>query len=56
MKYEVWSTHVSYDKEVNIPPHDELEVTRTDPKVANEDRSILQDILHRKAWIKETEA
>ena len=50
-KFAVWSTVVSYDKELNIPPRDQLETTRTDEKVAREDMSIIQDILHRKTWM-----
>ena len=51
MKYQVWSTVVSYDKELNIPPRDQLETTRTDEKIAREDMGIIQDILHRKTWM-----
>lgn len=50
MKYTVWSTHVPEEGE----PFDVAEVTRTDRKVAEEDRVIVQDILHRKSWIQET--
>jgi hypothetical protein len=52
-KYAVWSTHVSFDRELNIPPRDVLEVTRTDRKVAELDVAIIKDILHRKSWIQE---
>lgn len=44
MKYQVWS--LKDDVEV-------LEVTRTSKTVAYEDRNIIQDILGRKAWVKE---
>jgi hypothetical protein len=54
-RYEVWSTHVSFDKENPVPARDVLETTRTDRKVAEEDRNIVADILHRKAWINEVE-
>jgi hypothetical protein len=57
-KYAVWSTLVAPrpekdSKEPAVPAVDQLEVTRTDPRVANEDRNIIQDILHRKCWIQE---
>jgi hypothetical protein len=54
-RYQVWSTHVSYDKELNIPPHDELEVSRTDFKVAQEDAAIFREIFHRKSWVIDTQ-
>jgi hypothetical protein len=54
-RYQVWSTHVSYDKEVNISPHDELEVSRTDFKVAQEDAAIFREIFHRKSWVVDTQ-
>jgi hypothetical protein len=55
-RYQVWSTHVSYDKELNIPPKDVLEVSRTDEKVAREDAAIFREIFHRKSWVTDTEA
>lgn len=51
MRYAVWSTHVPEEGE----PRDVLEVTRTDKGVANSDREIIQDILHRKSWVQEVE-
>jgi hypothetical protein len=54
-RYQVWSTHVSFDKELNIPPHDELEVSRTDFKVAQEDAAIFREIFHRKSWVHDTQ-
>lgn len=52
MKYVVWSTHVPEVGE----PHDVEETSRTDKSVANSDREIIQDILHRKSWIQEVES
>jgi hypothetical protein len=52
MKYAVWSTHVPEEGE----PVDVLEVTRTDRSVANNDRMIIQEIFHRKAWVHEVES
>lgn len=49
-KYTVWSTHVPEEGE----PFDVAEVTRTDRRVAESDRLIVQEIFHRKAWIQET--
>jgi hypothetical protein len=56
IKYAVWSTHVGPrpekdSKEPPVPAVNVLEVTRTDEKVAREDMSIIQDILHRKTWM-----
>ena len=49
MTYIVWSHHVPETGE----PYDAVETRRTDRKVAEEDRAILQDILHRKSWVQE---
>lgn len=51
MKYVVWSTHVPEEGE----PFDQEELKRTDKGVANNDREIIQDILHRKSWVQEVE-
>lgn len=64
MRYQVWSTHVEHKgarthaperKEPVSDPVDKLEVTRTDRKVAEEDRALVAEVLHRKAWINEVE-
>ena len=60
-RYAVWSTLVAPrperdSKEPPVPAVDQLEVTRTDRRVAEEDRAIVADILHRKAWINEVES
>lgn len=49
-KYVVKSRHVPDEGE----PFDFVEVIRTDYKVAQEDRALIQDVLHRKSWIEET--
>jgi hypothetical protein len=46
-RYQVWSRHVPEEGE----PFEFLEVSRTDFKVAQEDRAIFSDIFHRKAWV-----
>lgn len=63
IKHEVWSTHTSPRPERDekptepvAPAHDALEVTRTDRKVAENDASILKEILHRKSWINEVKS
>jgi hypothetical protein len=48
-KYVVKSRVVPEEGE----PFDQVETSRTDYKVAAEDRAIVQDILRRKAWIEE---
>ena len=60
-RYAVWSTLVAPrpekdSKEPPVPAVEQLEVTRTDRRVAEEDRDIVADILHRKAWIQEVES
>lgn len=45
----VWSTHAPEEGE----PFDVLEVRRTDPKVAEQDVSIIKDVFRRRAWINE---
>lgn len=47
MSYEVWSVHPEPE------PHKVLEVTRTSRNVAEGDRSLIQSILARKAWIED---
>jgi hypothetical protein len=50
-RYVVWSRHVPEEGE----PFDVAEVSRTDFKVASEDRAIFQDIFHRKSWVQDRE-
>lgn len=57
-KYEVWSTHTGPrpERDSKEPPAaavDQLEVTRTDRKVAEDDRALVAEVLHRKSWVKE---
>lgn len=56
MRYAVWSTHVSEDRDAVKPSVDVLETTRTDRKVAEEDRALIASCFHRKAWIQEVES
>lgn len=49
MSYYVWSQHVE------PVPQRALELKRTDLKVAREDVSLIQSVLHRKAWIEEVD-
>lgn len=51
MIYQIWSTHVSEDKEVE--PFDVQELRRTDRKTAENDADIIKSILFRKSWIQE---
>lgn len=51
VKFEVWSEYVTEDRET--PPTHTREVTRTERGMAEQDVSILQTMLHRKAWIRE---
>lgn len=53
-RYEVWSEHVTEDREV--PATTVHELTRTERGVAVQDVEIIQTILHRKAWIREAPA
>lgn len=55
-RYQVYSTHVPAERDSAEPPHDVLEVSRTDFKVAQEDAAIFREIFHRKSWIKDTGA
>lgn len=55
-RYQVYSTHVPAERDSAESPHDVLEVSRTDFKVAQEDAAIFREIFHRKSWIKDTEA
>jgi hypothetical protein len=48
-KYHVRSLHVPEEGE----PFEVTELVRTDPKVAQNDASIVRDILHRKSWVEE---
>jgi hypothetical protein len=60
IRYAVWSTLVGPKPERDsteppVPAVDQLEVTRTDRRVAEDDRNLIADVLHRKAWLQETE-
>lgn len=55
-RYQVWSTHVPAERDSPEPPHDVLEVSRTDLKIAQEDAAIFREILHRKSWVADSEA
>ena len=54
-RYQVWSTHVPAERDSPEPPHNELEVSRTDYKVAQEDAAIFREIFHRKSWVVDTQ-
>jgi hypothetical protein len=60
-RYAVWSTLVGPkperdSKEPPVPAKDQLETTRTDRRVAEEDRALITSCFHRKAWIQEVES
>lgn len=50
-RYVVWSAQLINDQTVEV-----IEVTRSDPRVANEDASLIREVLHRKSWVQDTEA
>lgn len=50
MKYQVWSeSKASKDAE----PVTQLETTRTDRKIAENDADLIKTILHKRTWIEE---
>lgn len=51
VRFAVWSEHTTEDREA--PATNVHETTRTERGVAEQDVSILQTMLHRKAWIQE---
>ena len=53
MRYVVWSSLPVEQADGSYVAVEQVEVTRTDRKVAEEDRAIIQDILHRKARVQE---
>jgi len=53
MRYVVWSALPVEQADGSYVAVEQVEVTRTDRKVAEEDRAIIQDILHRKSWVQE---
>jgi hypothetical protein len=48
-KYMVWSRVTPEVGE----PFDQHELTRTDPKVAENDASLIREVFHRKSWVQE---
>ena len=60
-RYAVWSTVVGPrpekgSKEPPVPARDQLETTRTDRRVAEEDAALIKSCFHRKTWIQEIES
>lgn len=51
VSYHVHSLHIRDDGQTK----EVVETRRTDPKVAFDDTIIIRGILHRKAWVVETE-
>jgi hypothetical protein len=54
-RYVVWSAHPEEQPDGSYLAREVVEVTRSDRKVAEEDAGIVRDILHRKAWVQDTE-
>jgi hypothetical protein len=50
-RYVVWSTHINA-AEVST---NKVEVSRSVRAVAEQDAAIIRDILHRPAWVQDTE-
>jgi hypothetical protein len=49
-RYVVWSNQLVGEETVEV-----IEVTRSSRNVAEEDTSLIREVLHRKSWVQDTE-
>lgn len=49
-RFVVWSSQI-----INDTARDVVEVTRSSKNVAEDDAALIRSILHRKAWVQDTE-
>jgi hypothetical protein len=51
-RYVVWSTHVDEDAGTK---RDVVEVTRTDKQAAEQDADLITSVIHRTAWVQDSQ-